>query len=486
MTAAAPLPAPAQAGLLTMFSPLAAVVRRAAVVVPPETPVRQVLLDLERTRAGAVVVANQAGIPLGLFTLRDLLHRVTLPGGDLAQPVAAVMTAGLITLGPQATAHHAALTMARHRVGRVVVVDGEGRLLGLVSQGDLFGQRQVGVEEVSERLEAATDLGGLREAATSVRAVADSLVAQGLAAEPLTHLVSTLNDLLTIRILEVAADRHDLPPVPTCWVAMGSEGRMEQTFATDQDNAIVFDAPPSEAAAVREGLLPFARTVNGWLAECGFPLCKGKVMASNPAWCLSLLEWRAAFAGWAQVPAGQAVLNAAIALDLRPIHGSEGLVERLRESMLGAIGPGSLLARQLGEEALAVRPPLGRIRDFVTDRGPAFPGTLDLKGSGSRLFVDAARVLALARGVPQTSTAERLRAVADAIRLSPEELAALLDAFHFVHRLRLRRQLRARGDEGANRVDPRTLHELDRHLLRESLRQASWLQRHVAAELRLE
>lgn len=484
MTAVEPSPDP-PAGALTMFSPLAAIVRPEPAVVPLDATVGQALATMDRLQRGAVVVITPDRIPLGIFTLRDVLRRVTLAGRSLSEPVASVMTAGLLALRPQATAHQAALTMARRGVGRVVVVDGDGRLVGVVARGDLFGLRRVGVEEVSARLAAATDLRGLQEAAGAIRSVGDSLLAQGLAAETLTHLVSTLNDLLTIRVLELAADAHELPPVPTCWVAMGSEGRMEQTRATDQDNAIVFDAAPSDAPAVREALLPFARTANRWLDACGFPLCKGEAMAGNPRWCLSLAEWRAAFGRWIAEPTPQAILDSVIALDLRPLWGSEALVERLREGVLAAIPRDGLFVRLHAEAALELGPPLGRIRDFVLDRSGPHRHTLDLKRSGSRLFADAARVLALVHRVPQTSTAERLRAVAAGLRLSPEELAALVDAFYFVHRLRLRLP-RGADQAQANRVDPRRLHQLDRLMLREALRQAGKLQRCLALELRFE
>jgi len=486
VSTAAPVPrATAQAGPLTMFSPLAAIVRREAVTVPLDASVRRALEIMERSHLGSVVIATADRVPLGIFTLRDLLRRVTLPGGDLSQPIAGVMTSGLITLRAHATAHHAALTMARNGVGRIVVVDGQGKLVGLLSQADLFSLRRVGVEEVGERLEAAGDLAGLVEAAALIRSLTESLVAQGVATETLTHLISTLNDLLTIRIIELAAGAHDLPPVAMCWVAMGSEGRMEQTCATDQDNAILFEAPPSQAPAVREALLPFARTVNEWLRACGFPLCKGQVMASNPRWCLSLGEWQEAFRGWIAVPTPQAILDSCIAFDLRPIHGSDALVERLREAALAAVKPDSLFLRLHAEAAVESVPPLGRIRDFVFDGSREFPHTIDLKRRGAQLFSDAARVLALSRGVAHTNTGERLRAVADAVRLGPEELAAVLDAFHFVHRLRLRGQMHGEPSGTANRVDPRTLHRFDRQVLREALRQAARLQRCLLLEMGL-
>jgi CBS domain-containing protein len=253
---------------------------------------------------------------------------------------------------------------------------------------------------------------------------------------------------------------------------------------TDQDNGIVFDSDGGDPDRARAALLPFARAVNDDLDACGFARCEGDIMAGNPRWCLSLDEWRLTFGRWIDDADPAALLHATIFFDLRPIHGAERLAERLREWLLAAAGDRPLFLRALAENALRHGPPLGTFRDFVVDRSSKeHPGTIDLKKQGSVLFVDAARVLALAHGVAQTSTAERLRAVAEAARLAPADVRSFVDGFHFVHLLRLRAQCEPRGGRpGTNRVDPRQLGELDRQILKESFRQARRLQGMLAAK----
>ncbi len=472
---------------LTMYSPLSAIIRRETITVPLEATVREALETMERMRIGSVIVADRTRrFPLGIFTLQDLVRRVTLPGGDLHDPVATVMTSGLITLGPQASAHQAALTMARNGVRHIVVVDPEGRLLGIVAQEDLFGLQQLGVKEISDRIQSARDVDGLRAAAQAIRDLTDGFMAQGIGAETLTHFVSTLNDLLTIRAIDLAADEHELPPVPLCWIALGSEGRLEQTFATDQDNGIIFEADDADAEHVRRSILPFARAVNQKLHACGFTLCKGDIMAGNPQWCLRPSEWRRTFSGWIDVPEPKAVLNANIFFDLRAIHGNEGLAEKLRGWLLPEAADHALFLRLMAEDALRFDPPLGVLRDFSFDGSKDYPHTLDLKARGSRLFVDAARVLALENRIAPTSTAERLRAVGDVANIDAGSVAAMVDGFHFIHLLRLRNQRRLRDDPGrANRVDPAELNELDRSILKEAFRQAKKLQNRISMEFQL-
>ncbi len=472
---------------LNMYSPLSAVMRRQPITVPLDATVREALETMDRMRIGCIIVADpQRRVPLGVFTLQDLLRRVTLPRGDLQQPIACVMTSGLITLKLHATAHEAALAMARHGVRHVLVVDGDGRLAGIVSQNDLFSLQRVGVKEISTGIQAARDVEGLRRAALGIRQLAGGLMAQGINAETLTHFISTLNDLLTIRVIELAADELDLPTVPMCWIALGSEGRLEQTFSTDQDNGIIFDVPETDADRVRDVLLPFAQAVNRKLDACGFSLCKGNIMAGNPQWCLTLAEWKRRFSSWMFEPEPQALLHAAIFFDLRPVYGDETLAERLHEWLLGVARDRSLFLRLMAENALHCEPPLGTIRDFVYDNSEEFPHTIDLKTYGSRPFVDAARVFSLANAVQHTSTAERLRGAAEALNFASEGLGAVIDGFYFVHLMRLRNQCRPQGTPiRANRVDPRELGDVDRHALKEAFRQARKLQSRLVSEYRL-
>lgn len=474
--------------LLTMYSPLSAVIRREPVTVQLDTPVREAIGVMDKMRIGSVIIAEpQLRLPLGIFTLRDLLHRVSLQGNDLDQPIANVMTSGLITVKPQTTAYQAAVLMARHDVRHLIVVDGEDRLLGIVSQNDLFALQRVAIKDVSGDIRAARDIGALKDSAADIRRIAENLVQQGISAEQLTHYVSTLNDLLTLRIIELVHDEFELPPVRWCWIALGSEGRFEQTLSTDQDNGIIFEpAGGAQDDELRNAFLPFAREVNRKLDACGFPLCKGNIMAGNAQWCLSQEEWRAQFSNWIHVPEPEALLNAAIFFDFRPLYGDTELSDDLREWLCDAAAANSMFQRHMAENALKCQPPLGMIRDFVYDKPREFPHTIDLKTFGSRPFVDAARILALVHGIPHTSTAERLRAVAQREHFASDDMAAIIDGFFFILTLRLRKQRELQGvHTGANRIDPSRLNELDRQILKEAFKQARKLQLRLKLDFRL-
>ncbi len=472
----------------TLHSPLAALIKRTPVTATPETTLREAVQAMSKNRVGSIIVVEpESGRPIGIFTLRDLLHKAAAKSScDLDQMIMALMSdSGLQMLNWRATVYQAALVMARHGIHHVIVVDAAGKLKGVVSQEDIYELQSGGGKAISGAIRSARDLPALIAAAADIRRLAGRTLAEGGAAEPLTQMISTLNDHLTVRLIELTAEDFTLPKVPWCWLAFGSEGRYEQTLSTDQDNGIAFDAASGEAEAVRQAFLPFAREVNQRLDACGFPLCKGNVMAGNPQLCLSVEEWQQRYASWLRSSTPQALLEATIYFDFRPIYGDESLTEQLHEWLRRHIPAATLFLRFMAENALRTRPPLGVIRAFSFDDNKDFPHTIDLKGSGTRLFVDVARILALANGIDATSTAERLRAAASLSKLGGEDVEAMLHGFYFLQQLRLRVQQEGTPAGLANRVDPDQLNELDRLILKESLKQAKKLQSRIQLDYRL-
>ena len=311
-----------------------------------------------------------------------------------------------------------------------------------------------------------------------LRAFLFAMAGRGFGGQAMTRLVSLFNDRLTERLIALTAHRHRLPPVDWCWLAMGSEGRHEQTFVTDQDNGLVFAAADKrEADALRQLFLPFAQEVNQRLADCGFKLCSGQIMAGNPSWCLSYDEWRECFIDWVRRPEPTALLNATIFFDLRPLCGQLDLGERLRSLILALTTDTPAFQHLMVANALQAMVPLN-FRGAVAADGE---GGLDLKKSGSRIFVDAARIFALATGVRAVNTSERLREAGKLAGMTPAEIAAADAAFGHVLRLRLDQQLADRaGDEIVDHgFRPSSLHEVDTAILLESLRQARRVQQRL-------
>jgi CBS domain-containing protein len=463
----------------TLNSPLTRIGSRAPLSVLPETPLRSALEGMSKAGVGSLIIAGADRKPVGIFTRSDLLDRVFLVDLPNTAPISQAMTPDPFMLEEHATAYDAMLAMATHGIRHVLVTDAEGKLTGVVSERDLFALHRVGLRQIRQAIESAADVESLQRSAADVRQLSFNMLAQGIGAEQLTQFISALNDALTRRVLELNLHNHHFDGVEWAWLAFGSEGRDEQTFSTDQDNGIVFTCPDaSEVKALRKRFLAFALDVNKDLDRCGFPLCKGNIMASNPQWCLTLDEWKNQFSKWVRSPEPDALLNASIFFDFRALFGNAELAEQMRRFLLTATGGNSLFLQSMARNALSVAPPLGTIRDFITDLEPGNPGKIDLKKYGSRIFVDVARIYALATGVHNTNSVQRLRIASKRLAIRDEQVNAVLEGLDFIQLLRLRHQYLEDkpGVQGDNLIDPNDLNELDRRVLKESFRQARKLQ----------
>ncbi|MDF3883718.1 DUF294 nucleotidyltransferase-like domain-containing protein [Cupriavidus basilensis] len=341
------------------------------------------------------------------------------------------------------------------------------------------------MEDARRRIAAAQEGSGLQRAAAEIRALWHRVagVAGEAEAQTLMRLISALNDTLTRRVIDLACVGQQLQDVRWCWIALGSEGREEQTLSSDQDNGIIL-AGSGGAQALRERMLPLALHINEALDACGFPLCTGQIMASNPQWCLDLHEWRERFASWIIEGDQRALLNATIFFDLRSLHGAHDLAQALTDWLADMAPDNPRFLYQMTENALRRKAPLGLLRDFAVAKSGDFAGTIDLKLDAATLFVDAARIYGLACRARASNTADRLRRAGETRRLEPHHVQAWIGAFNRIQMLRMKTQQRCfeRGEAMHNHVDPNELDAGERRVLLDALRQARALQRHLALD----
>lgn len=466
-------------GEQSLATPLARLSRSIPVAMPPETPIGQALALMHSRRIGSVLVTNAAQVPVGIVTRHDVLERITLPQVPLTDPIAQVMTTPVHSLPAHADAQEAALLMARHGIRHIPLTQA-GRLVGLVSERDLFAQQQLSIRSTSAAIRRATDAAELPHAAQRIRALAALLLGQGIGARHLTELISHLNDVLTARLVTLTAEQMGLDLRRVCWLAFGSEGRSEQTIATDQDNGIVFESDQPERD--RAKWLALGRAVNRGLDACGYPLCKGNVMAANPACCLSADEWVGRFSHWIEHGAPTDLLKASIHFDLRPLAGNLALARPLQDLLISPAVRVPRFIKQMADNALQNRGPLTWLGTIDT-RDVDGLAQFDLKLQGTALFTDIARLYALAHGIGHTNTSARLASVGAALGADSRESQAWCTAFEFLQMLRLRTQIGGSSSaSNPNLIVPAHLDDVDRRVLKTCLQALRSLRQRLALD----
>ena len=456
---------------LAMDTRVGEIIRKSPLMCLPSTPLGQVFKVMDREKAGSMLVADENGALQGILTRYDLIKRVLLPELPLSTPISQVMSTDLKTIDAQSGVLEAMLMMAGHGFRHLPVMH-HGFLVGLVSERDLFAHQRSSLRILSSSIEQAESIADLKVCSVEVLSLARRLMGQGVAATSLARLVSHLNDALTRRVALLVQRQlqAELGPLPRwAWLALGSEGREEQTVATDQDNAIIFEG---DGPSLRPTFMKLAAGINQGLADIGFPLCKGGVMAMHEKWCRSADEWRELMANWFSVPNPQAMLDANIFLDFRGLYGEIELAERLRSWVSEQISEHRLFLRSLAQDAMrdqvgsltgsAVKISLARAarkRGWKADW--LAPAVFDMKRLATAPVVYFVRVLALANGVADTSTDGRLHGLIERKAMSESETQQMREAFNVLQRYRLRAQLAyalLTQDEKSKGVSPNVLY----------------------------
>jgi CBS domain-containing protein len=249
---------------------------------------------------------------------------------------------------------------------------------------------------------------------------------------------------------------------------MGSEGRREQTFKTDQDNALIYADPTEEQSPkVREYFAELANFAHDALVRCGYASCEGDYMARNPRWRQPLLVWQSYFEAWITEADRRSVEDALILFDMRPVAGDFSLFEALASRKRELLKDASLFKSVLAFISTQHKPPLGFFRTFVVEPSGELKSELDVKMFGTGPIVNAARLYALDAGIEQANTVDRLAAREAG---GQALLSELREAFEFLTLLRLEHQLQqARaGQPLSNYIRPERLTHLQRSLLKEA------------------
>ena len=440
------------------------------IVAPPERSIREAAALMGERRLSCLPVVRDGAL-VGIVTESDMTARVVGTGASVDAPLESVMTPDPFSIGATDSAFDLLSLMARHHVSHVPVIRGD-RVVGIVTHGDLVRRQSISPVFIVQRVARLDDVDALVRATADVPRLLADLVESGGDARSVGRLVTSVTDALTRRLIELAVARLGPAPCRFAWLACGSQGRREQSGATDQDNALLLeDAYEPEAQGPWfEALAAF---VCDGLAAAGYDRCPGEMMASTDRWRQPLAVWQRKFGHWIAEPGTESQLLASVMFDLRCVAGERELFSPLRRGVFEEASRNSLFVAHMGKNSLGHRPPIGLFNRLARARRGAFRGRIDLKLGGIAPIVDLGRLHALAAALPVAGTVERLRHACEkgSSMLSTAGARDLLDVWETVSMIRLEHQARQvrRGEVPDNHVDPGALSRLERERLRDAL-----------------
>jgi CBS domain-containing protein len=449
-----------------------AVAQRPAVVLDPETPVREAAEAM--TRAGVFAALVELPDGPGLVADIDLRTQVLAAGLGPDAPVRLAVRSPAVRLPVESTAGEALVDLVDAHQREALVTD-RGRVVGIVTAADIaWGQHSPFM--LRRAIEQAPGVDALVElVSTGLPQLQAALLGAGLDPVDISRALAIQSDTVTGRLITLAFERHGPAPGPWAWLALGSVARRELTIASDQDNALAYDDDvDAEAEAFYERV---AIDINAGLARCGFGEDNAGVLARDPRWRMTGGRWQAVLEECLERPDRSHLVRAAVTFDFRHVLGGLDVVPPLTAVLRRAREHPDFL-RRLARTVTDWDVALGRRDKIATDKD----GRFDIKLGGALPIANLARLHALAGGITISATLDRLTAAEETGVLDAQTAGALREAFAIVARIRHEHHARCvrEGRAADNRIDPGELSAPRRAELIEALRAVAAAQKQLA------
>lgn len=462
-----------------LFTTPAGDIATEVIAVDEDTTIKEAAHVMVENKISSLIIRDKRNVPVGIVTDKDLREKVVAKGRSVSEPVKNIMTISLIRVDARDSCFEAVLKMIKYNIHHMLVIE-DGNLKGIMTNHDLMLLQGTSPLSFANDIENQQSIEGLIAVSTKINNIVGILLKEGTRASNITKIITEINDRLVKKVLEIAERQHGRPPVPYCWIVFGSEGRKEQTFKTDQDNAVVYSDPESEEEekVAKNFFAGFTSLVRDSLLKLGFPLCPADYMASNPHWCQPLRVWKRYFARWIDEPTPEAVLKSLIFFDFRPLYGNFSLAEKLRDSLKSMLGGQAVFLGHMANQMVRNTPPVGFFKSFVVEKTGEHKDEFNLKIKGLSPLVDVVRLFSLEKGIRETSTLGRIKALRDIHPIVKQHADELEQVFEFIMVLRMDHQFGQikEGREPDNFINPNKLSNIERKTLREAFHLISKLQ----------
>ena len=434
---------------------------------------------LSRQEYSALCVTGGDGDVVGIVTDNDFRSRVVAGGLDSSRPVREIMTAPVAAIPDSALAYEAIMLMRERGVRHLVVKNSLGTALGIVRNTELLRLHHYSPAVLSHEVRRARSVEEVAQARERLPRLVRALVEAGALPRNVARAITAVSDSVVDRLVFLALRDLGPPPVPFAFMALGSEGRGEQTLVTDQDNALIYEDPGPEAEdGAREYFLRLANRVCTDLNRAGYAFCDGDSMAKNPLWNQPLLKWMRHFTRWIEEPDAQDLLRFNIFFDVRCVYGEARLITLLRDHIHATMRRTPPFLFHMARNALQYKVPIGLFGQIVA--AGAQPHSIDLK-EALLPIVNFARLYALQQRVEETNTIDRLDGILRTQVLHRESHRRLVQSYDHLMLLRYRHQAAALADnrQPDNLLDLRGLTQIETSTLKQAFSQIATAQEKI-------
>lgn len=423
------------------------------------SPISEAVKIMTSNDCNAILVLGNSGEEIGFITDKDLRERVIASSVNLDDPVYKVMSSPIHTISSTSTIYDALVKFRKKKIRRLVVKHSDNSIAGILSIDEIFDVSYTNFLFFIQNIEKAEQVSKISQYRDQLLILVKSLIEFDTNIHSVTNFITLIADAITRRIIELTIKEIGEPPVKFTFIAMGSEGREEQTLATDQDNAIIYEDVPAEMEKeVKDYFNRLAEKVCDDLNAAGYKYCKGNVMAKNNKWCQPYSIWKRYFTDWVTTSNPQDLLDIKIFFDLRNVYGDEELTAQLQNHISYVTKSFNTFFIYMSDSVLGIN---------IPDNMSKLKVPVDIK-----LFllpvVDFARIYTIKQKINETNTFKRLEAIREKGLIPDTSYKSILFCYNYLMRLRLKHQVNRfdLNSEIDNVINPADLAEVDVMLIK--------------------
>lgn len=177
---------------------------------------------------------------VGIITDRDIRTKVVAEGLGLDVTADKIMSTNLVLLDSNAYVFEAVLAMLRDNLHHLPVVQ-KRRPIGVISLSDILRYESQSSLLLVRGILAQQTIEDLAHYARQLPNVFVRMVNEDANSHMIGTAMAVIGRTFKQRLLVLAEEKYGPPPVPYCFIALGSMARDEQLIVTDQDNALILD-----------------------------------------------------------------------------------------------------------------------------------------------------------------------------------------------------------------------------------------------------
>ncbi|MFA0088662.1 DUF294 nucleotidyltransferase-like domain-containing protein [Vibrio sp. 10N.261.51.F12] len=396
----------------------------------------------------------------GVISAANLSHRALAEALPLDSRIDSIMDLNPLTTSSKTRVYDAIVTMYRYQAQSMVVMS-ETRMISLLTLPALLQNNRLKMVYLVEKIHVAQSEQDIADLTVERRELFLDLVNGKVPAEMVYSVMTLIMDTINCRLIDFAIQRLGKPPCDFCWVVAGSQARKEVHAYSDQDSGILL-----ENSATKQDEAYFthmAMIVSKGLDKCGYELCAGKFMGSNPKWCQRLQVWEQYFQQWIANPELENLLNLSVFLDTRAIYGDHHMLGNLNAQYTD-VKSNALFLRKMINDAVTNRAPLNIFNNLVLVKDSENIKRLNLKRHGINVIVDLARLYAMRSKSMECNTNKRLNVAYSCGEINLQTHLAISRAYEFLSEFRLLVQAKEveKGMQPSALIDPNYLGEFDK------------------------